>query len=223
MTWLMATMEGTVEPASMLCSQVGVHSIVPPLMRAKIQMQTGALLTALRIGLLTTDAFDDASVGARLLDQALRLHSIRRDERCDQAVCRRLAFIYGTAGHHSAVDDDAHDALHELFGPASVTMLKHLAKCAIAGRLVAGDGSDTYFPHLDRLRFPITFLHGAHNRVWLPESTARSYDLLTTTFGPELYRRVVLDGHGHQDSFMGASAAQAGFPVVVDHLVRAGA
>jgi cholesterol oxidase len=88
---------------------------------------------------------------------------------------------------------------------------------------VAADGTDLYLRNLHRLQMPMTFLHGAHNRVWVPESTRRTYDVLTSRFGPDRYRRVVLKDNGHQDCLMGAGAVDTGFPVVLDHLLRAGA
>jgi len=92
-----------------------------------------------------------------------------------------------------------------------------------AERLLAADHSDAYLPHLERLQLPITFLHGAHNLVWVPESTRRTYDLLVGEFGPDAYRRVVFDDHGHQDAIMGAHAVDDVFPVIVEHLDRVGA
>jgi len=153
----------------------------------------------------------------------LRLYPIPKAERCDQAVCRRLAFIYGNAVHHAAVDEGTHLALHELFGTTSVQMMVHRARCAGAERLVDATGSDVYMPQLDLLQFPLTFFHGEHNLVWVPESTKRSYDLLVGEFGPANYRRIVFPAHGHQDTFMGERSVDDVFPEVLTHLERAGA
>lgn len=223
MTVLMAVLEGAVSPASLLCSQVAMHSVVPPLQQLKVDAHLGEMLHHAGIQRMTTDAVVGESWGQRLFDQSLRLYPIPRSERCTSAVCRRLAFIYGVAVHHAAVDELTHATLHELFGGTDLTMMSHLSACARVGHLVAADGSDRYLPHLDRLQLPITFLHGSHNLVWLPVSTERSHRLLVDTFGPARYRRVVFDGHGHQDTIMGASAPVDVFPHILDHLVRAGA
>lgn len=222
MTWMMSTLAGWTTPASLVLSQVGAHPVAPRISKIKAGVRAPNVLRALGVRLLTTDAYDDASPGARLLDQVLRLHPIPREERCDSAVCRRLAFIYGIAVHHDGIDDETHDALHELFGVTDMTMMSHLALCAREERLVAADGSDAYLPHVDRARIPMTFLSGAHNRVWLPESTERDHAWLTDALGADGFTRVVLERHGHQDSLMGSEAHESAFPAVLDHLERVG-
>ena len=171
---------------------------------------------------MTTDSYDDESLGQKSFDVLLRFYPIPKDERCDQAVCRRLAFIYGIVVHHSAVNSETHVNLHELFGMANLEMLQQLAAMAGAERLVAADGSDAYLPHLDRLELPITFLHGAHNLVWVPESTKRTYDVLVGQFGPQQYERIVFPDHGHQDTFMGERAVDDAFPAMLEHLEQRG-
>jgi len=220
---MMATLAGTTSPASLLCSQVGAHPIGPEIMKLKVRINAAGLLRAAHIKRLTSDTFTRESLGQRAFDALLRFYPIPKDERCDQQVCRRLAFVYGIAVHHAAVNDETHVNLHELFGTANLEMLQQLAAMAGAERLVAADHADAYLPHLERLQLPITFLHGAHNLVWVPESTLRTYDLLVGEFGPEHYRRIVFDDHGHQDTIMGEHAVDDAFPAIVEHLDRAGA
>jgi cholesterol oxidase len=222
-TWMMATLAGTVAPASLVLSSVGAHPVAPRLSRLKAHLRAPAILQRLGVRLLTTDSYDDESRGARLFDQALRLYPIPREERCDSAVCRRLAFIYGIAVHHAAVNEVTHLALHELFGTTDLTMMAHLARCALEERLVTAEGRDAYLPNVERARLPITLLHGAHNEVWLPESTQRTHDWLVRELGPAGIERLCFANHGHQDSFMGAASAQDAFPAVLAHLARAGA
>jgi cholesterol oxidase len=222
-TWMMATLAGTATPASLLLSSVGAHPVAPRLSRLKARLRAPALLRRLGVRLLTTDSYDDESLGARLFDQVLRVYPIPREERCDSAVCRRLAFIYGIAVHHAAVDERTHEYLHELFGITDMTMMSHLARCALEERLVAADGRDSYMPHVERARLPITLLHGEHNQVWLPASTVKTYEWLARELGPEGVERVSFTEHGHQDTFMGAEASRDAFPAVLEHLQRVGA
>jgi cholesterol oxidase len=222
-TSLMATMAGTIAPASLLCSQVGAHPVAARLTRIKIHLDLGKLLWGFGVRYLTTDSYLGESLGAQVTDQLLRLYPVPHAERCTSAVCRRLAFIYGIAVHHPAVDARTHDILHELFGVTNLDMMNHLARCAEGRKLVGAKGEDRYLPRLDRLQIPITFLHGAANLVWLPESTESTFALLTKEFGADLYRRVVFDSHGHQDTLMGAESDRDAFPAVLEHLERANA
>jgi cholesterol oxidase len=220
---MMATLAGTVEPTSLLCSSVGLHPIAPPITRVKVGLHLGELMRRLGVGMLTSDAFTDESKGTRAVDLALRAYPIPKAERCDQAVCRRLAFIYGVAVHHQNMNELTHTTMHELFGLTDMTMMVHLSRMARAERVLAADGADSYLPNLERLRRPITLLSGSANLVWVPESTERTYALLVKELGQDLFSRVVLDGYGHQDVFIGAETARDTFPTVLEHLERVNA
>jgi cholesterol oxidase len=222
-TWMMSTLAGTTDPSSLVCSSVGLHPVGPPLTKLKSGLRLGSALRRLGVGMLTTDSFTDESRGARLVDQALRAYPIPKAERCDQAVCRRLAFIYGIGIHHRNVNELTHLTLHELFGPTDMTMMVHLSRMAHAQKLIGADGRDSYLTHLDRLRQPVTLLSGSENLVWTPESTKRTYELLCERLGGEIVRRVVFDDYGHQDVFIGAEAARDVFPTILDHLDRVNA
>lgn len=222
MTWMMATLAGWTTPASVVFSQVGAHPVGPTLTKIKSGIYAPNILRGFGMKLLTTDSYDDESFRSRVFDFLLRFYPIPREERCTSAVCRRLAFIYGIAVHHAAVDEASHLCLHELFGVTDLTMMQHLARCAREERLVTADGADAYLPNVQRAKLPMTFVSGTHNLVWTPESTKRDYDWLVKELGPEGFTRVVFEGHGHQDSFMGAAAFEDVFPAVLAHLERAG-
>jgi cholesterol oxidase len=220
LTFLMALLDGRVRPASLICSQMGLYPIATRLMRIKVGLRVGEILRAVGVQRLTTDAYDDEGLGEHIFDELVRLNVVPRDQRCDQAVCHRLAFLYGVAVDHGAVDEVTHLALHELFGVTNLEMMNHLSACARATRLVDATGANVYLPHVDRLQLPITFLHGAKNGVWLPETTGRTFDELVRRFGPAHYERRVFDDHGHQDCLMGAGAWRDVYPAVLEHLRR---
>jgi len=217
-TWMMATLAGTASPTSLVCSSVGMHPVGPTMTKIKAGLHLADLMKNVGVGMLTTDSFTDESKGARLVDLALHAYPIPRTERCDQAVCRRLAFIYGVAIRHANVNERTHTTMHELFGPTDMTMMAHLSRMALVKKTVSSDGSDDYAPHLERLRRPITFMSGSHNSVWVPESTDRTHSLLVTELGPDLFRRVVFPDYGHQDVLIGAQAPHDTFPKVLEHL-----
>lgn len=222
-TWLMSTLAGNVEPTSLFCSAVGAHPIAPTLTRLKVGMHVGEILHRFGVRVLTTSSTTDEPYLERLFDRELRLYPIPHDEECDQAVCRRVSFIYGNAVHHANLNPATHAALHELFGITNLTMMDHLSAMARAERIQPATDTIDYLSHLDRLKRPITFASGDRNLVWLPESTARTFELLVERFGPADYRRLVYPGYGHQDVFNGTLAARDTYPSVVDHLRRVGA
>jgi hypothetical protein len=54
-------------------------------------------------------------------------------------------------------------------------------------------------------------------------STERTCNLVTQELGGDTCRRVVFNGYGHQDVFIGASAARDTFPSFLAHLEWANA
>jgi cholesterol oxidase len=218
MTVLMSTMAGDLQPASLVCSSAGAHPVASRLIRFKTGLHVAELLRRLGVKRLTTDSSSSESVWERVFDKLVRLNWVPSDERCDEAVCHRLEFIYGVATHHAAIDELSHAALHELFGITNLEMLAHLSECARRQSLVDASGRDAYVPHLDRLDLPITFLHGDRNLVWLPQSSADTFDLLSQMFGPHQYARHTFAEHGHQDLIMGSSAPRDVFPRILEHL-----
>ena len=95
---------------------------------------------------------------------------------------------------------------------------EHLARICRTGHLVDFNGKDVYLPHLDRLALPITFIHGADNECFLPESTALTFDDLCKRNGKALYNRHVIPGYGHIDCIFGKNAATDVYPFILDAL-----
>jgi cholesterol oxidase len=138
-------------------------------------------------------------------------------------VSRRVSLLYGQTFEVDQLNVATYwQALHELFGVASLCCLEHVAAMARAGRVVDAGGRDVYLPHARRLALPLLLLHGEKNRCWLPEGTRRTYALLRRENGAALYRRHVLAGYGHHDCVIGRNAARDVYPLVVEHLERTG-
>jgi cholesterol oxidase len=85
-------------------------------------------------------------------------------------------------------------------------------------QIVDREGRDVYLPHLDRLAIPITFLHGARNRLFLPEGTRRTLQVLAQANDARLYQRVEFPAYAHMDLFIGRHAAADVYPEVVRQL-----
>ena len=66
--------------------------------------------------------------------------------------------------------------------------------------------------HLDRLALPIHLISGSENRMFVPESTARTHALLRSVNGDAYYTRTVFDRFGHLDCFLSQEAERAIWP-----------
>jgi cholesterol oxidase len=132
-------------------------------------------------------------------------------------VSRRITFLYGKLYEHGRLNAQTYDyGLDELFGPANLTLLEHLGMLVRAGHLVDAGGGEVYMSRFaDRLRLPITFLHGAEDRHYLPESSERTYQHLIAQNGHERYERHVLPGYGHIDPIIGKDAAREVYPLIL--------
>jgi cholesterol oxidase len=126
--------------------------------------------------------------------------------------------MYGHLFEHDQLNAATHDELHELFGIAGMKAFEHIGRLVRTGHLVAFDGNEQYMPNLERLKIPITFIHGEENQCFLPESTERTYNLLREKYGDELYSRHVIPKYGHLDCIFGQNAARDVYPLILKHL-----
>ncbi|EMO28875.1 hypothetical protein LEP1GSC170_4224 [Leptospira interrogans serovar Bataviae str. HAI135] len=110
--------------------------------------------------------------------------------------------------------------LGEMFGVSNIKAFEHLSKMIRAHKVVNSEGQDVYVPHLDRLNLPITFIHGAQNRCYLPESTETTYKKLIDRFNPNQYRRHLIPDYGHIDCIFGKSAYKDVYPFILQSLNR---
>jgi cholesterol oxidase len=180
-------------------------------------------LAALGVDSLTAYADSHEKWFSRLYDEALKLYPTQAGEHCNDAVCHRISFMYALLYEHEQLNEATHTALHEMFGIGNMRAFEQLATMVRKGQVVSFKGEDVYLPHLDRLAIPISFIHGAQNACFLPESTRKTFDLLCQTNGANLYSRSVIPGYGHIDCIFGKNAAVDVYPFILHHLEGKGA
>jgi cholesterol oxidase len=217
-TFCMSMLQGLRGVRSAVCSQIATHIVAPEATKIKTGLHLPDFLDKLGVKSLTADA--DANEGwmEKLYDRALELYPI--GESCHSAVCRRITFLYAPLYRHAELNEATHEALHEMFGQACVKSFEHLARMTRVGHLVDFNGQEVYLPNLNRMAIPISFIHGAENECFLPESTQITYDLLRKTNGSDLYERHVVPGYGHIDCIFGKDAAVDVYPLILSHLVE---
>lgn len=64
----------------------------------------------------------------------------------------------------------------------------------------------------------ICFLTGGDNAVWQLNATKKSLDMLKTVFPNGNYDRIVIQGYGHLDCWMGKDAYKDVYPRVEHHI-----
>ncbi len=222
-TFFMAMLAGLQGVRSAVCSQIATDIIAPTITKLKTGFHVPSALRALGVESLNAYVDTNADWMNRLYDTALRLYPMQAEEHCNNAVCHRITFMYSNLYEHGQLNTATHEALHEMFGVANIKSFEHLALLVRNGHLVGADGGEIYMPHLERLAIPITFIHGAENQCFLPESTRRTFDTLRERNGSHLYTRHVVAGYGHIDCIYGHRAALDVYPFMLNHLEGLGA
>lgn len=99
-------------------------------------------------------------------------------------------------------------------------LLKHLMCMGTAHEVMDNDFQSLVTDaNLENFKgLPISFISGGDNVVYSPESTSMSYDVLRERFGTEMYRRRVVQGYGHLDTWMGKNSAVDVYPLVAEHV-----
>ena len=89
-----------------------------------------------------------------------------------------------------------------------------------AGHLVDQNNKNVYLTdeNIKKLAIPITFIHGAKNQCWLPESTEITLELLQEHNKNTRYRRHLIKEYGHIDCIFGMNASRDVFPYIHEHL-----
>ncbi|HEY2018864.1 MAG TPA: alpha/beta fold hydrolase, partial [Bryobacteraceae bacterium] len=217
-TFFMAMLAGLEGVRSAVCSQIATHVVAPIATHIKTGLHVPTFLNDLGVKSLTAFASTKESLLEKVYDAGLRLYPVKLKERCQNLTCHRISFMYAPLYDHAQLNDLTHSTLYETFGVANMRAFQHLALLTNKGHLLNFAGEDVYLPHLERLAIPITFIHGADNECFAPESTAITFEKLQEANGKGLYDRHVISGYGHIDCIFGKNAWQDIYPIVLSAL-----
>lgn len=218
-TWTMSMLGGYLKNVrSAVVSQVSTHSKPPLITQLKTGLHVPTMLDKLGLDSLTAYTDTESNWVDKLFDKALKIYPMEKEEHCANPVCHRITFLYGHLYEHDQLNEATHQYLHEMFGLANITSFEHLALLCRKGHVIDFQGREVYLPHLERMAIPITFISGAENQCFLPESTEITYNLLREKNGKDLYRRHVVPNYGHIDCIFGKNAASNVYPYILEQL-----
>jgi cholesterol oxidase len=216
LTFLMSMLSGKLQGIrSAICSQLSFFPITSPENEVKAAFNIGSFLEALDIDTLNTD-FDSDRWDDILADAILKLNF--DGPPCNSAVCRRIWMIYGEVFGHGQLNDATHQAVHEMFGIANITAFNHILTMIREGKIVDKDGNDVYLPNIGRLKIPLTLFQAEGNKLFLPEGTEKTFNLLCEKNGANGYELIVVPKYQHMDCFIGKNAASDIFPTILAQL-----
>ncbi|HAL89888.1 MAG TPA: hypothetical protein DCM66_04310, partial [Erythrobacter sp.] len=139
---------------------------------------------------------------------------------CKNPVCRRVFGVFGPSWDHAQLGHDTHLALGSMFSRVALKPFEHLQDIMRQGLAVdaAGDAVYTTEDAARRLALPISFLSGATNKLFYPESGQRTRVWLQDRNDRELYQQRIVPDYGHMDLFIGHSAHRDVTPVILEQL-----
>ncbi|MBD0256366.1 MAG: hypothetical protein ICV83_11665, partial [Cytophagales bacterium] len=218
-TFSMAMLRGLPGVRSAVLSQVGPFVSAPATTRLKSGLYVPNFLEHLGVSHMDTDAEEHVTWQDRLFGAVVRLMPIADEDRTTDLVSNRITFIYGPLYKLRNLNPATFAALHEMFGIVNVSALKHLALMVRRKKVVDARGNDVYVPRVEQMKpFPVTFIHGAENECFLPESTRLAQDWLRQHFPGVAYERHVVGRYGHIDCIFGQQAHLDVYPLVLEHL-----
>jgi cholesterol oxidase len=146
-------------------------------------------------------------------------------EECTNPTCHRILSVYGPSYLHSQLNRATHIRLADWFGPIHLDAFRQITHIIRAGHVVDAEGKNTYLQDIpvvtssssntiDELDLPITFMAGALNLEFLPQTSARTFHWLCAhnPLSQDKYHRHVFSDYGHMDCFIGKNASRDIFP-----------
>ncbi|PVH69060.1 FAD/NAD(P)-binding domain-containing protein [Cadophora sp. DSE1049] len=169
-----------------------------------------------------TSTTDDSLI-QQVLNQVSRFYSIgERAELCNSVACHRSCLVFGRLWTHGNLNAATHTQIAHFLGGTSMRSLAHLMSIGRLGHVTTNPPTSLNLVtalNIARLKgIPIFFFSGAHNAVYAPENTDVSYTILRDAHGADGYERVVFEGRGHLDCWMGWSAYTDVYPRVREHV-----
>lgn len=164
------------------------------------------------------------------LNELLRLMPDERKELCNNASCHRTTLALGRCWNHHNLNEATHRQIDRFFGGVNMTLMHLLMKQGYEGHVMANAPLYERLDEPDNVRrlkgIPILLFVGRDNAVLSLESTERTYEILTDTFGTGddvsgmQYRRRVVPDYGHLDCWMGRNAWKDVYPFVREEMDR---
>ncbi|XP_058087470.1 uncharacterized protein LOC131234549 [Magnolia sinica] len=173
-----------------------------------------AILGKNRVLLMFANSKD--SLRHRLLKAIAKL--IPRYERCTCDECEVFSGIFGNAFWHENVSPTMHQFLKESLPMLPMSAFPHLRKICLAGHIIDSNGCDAYLMHSERMAVPTLYVSGGRNLLVTPQTSFLANQYMRLHQPGFTHRRVVVDGFGHSDLWIGEESYKRVFPHILSHM-----
>ena len=163
--------------------------------------------------------YDPRAWDGRLIETVMKLVPFRHVY--DNPVARRIYFIYGDVYDWENINAPTMEqAVPGFFGNGNITFFEHISRMIRAGAARDARGRDAYLANLDNFKFPINFITGEHNKMFVPKGLQRTYDTLRRANGPQDYTHHVIKDYAHLDLWLGTNAERDVWPTALAELEK---
>lgn len=187
----------------------------------KSVLHVPGVLKTLGVKSLTAYTDKNAGIGNRAFNLLTKIYGVSVAGNCKDPSCHRMSFMFSKLCEHSRLNEATHKATIEMFRNANIKTYRHLTKMIRNKMLVNSSGQNVYMKNFDRLKLPITFIHGNKNSLFKPASTQKTFERLKKANGAELYNYHLIENYGHNDCMYGKEASKHVFPKIQEHLEQA--
>ncbi len=207
---------------SLISSQLTLHPVTNWLNYMKADLGVAGILGEIS---LLDGHFDFVSQGTENdneIDAVAYQIPVPEGQECKNPTCRRVFGVFGPSWDHRQLGHDTHLALGSMFSRVSLSPFKQLGEIMHKGLAVDADGKSIYTDDdaARRLALPISFLSGATNQIFYPESGQRTRVWLSEHNGKSLYSQRIVPDYGHMDLFIGRNANRDVTPWILEELER---
>jgi pimeloyl-ACP methyl ester carboxylesterase len=199
-------------------SSLAGHPIPTPGNRLRAAVRLATLFKVLGIKGLNTD-YHPEKWDAKAIETVMKALPFRHVY--DSPAARRIYFVYGDVFDYENINRPTMEqAVPGFFGNSNITFFEHISLMIRASAARDAKGRDAYWSNLDAYKFPIDFLTGEHNKMFVPKGLERSYDTLRRGNGPENYTHHVIKDYAHLDLWLGTNAERDVWPTALAELEK---
>jgi cholesterol oxidase len=205
---------------SLLSSQLTLHPVTDWLNYMKSDLGIAGALGEVSLLDGHMDFVSQATDADNQIDAVMYQVPMPEGQECKSPTVRRVFGVFGPSWDIRQLGNDTYLALGSMFSRVSLSPFEQLQDIMRAGLAVNKDGDAVYTSEdaARRLALPITFLSGATNQIFYPESGQRTRVWLSQHNGEDLYKQRIVPGYGHMDLFIGRNASAEVTPLLLEEL-----
>jgi cholesterol oxidase len=199
-------------------SSLAGHPIPTPGNQARAWARLATVFKMLGIKGLNTD-YNPKAWDGKLIEAVMKTVPFRHIY--DNPVARRIYFIYGDVFDYENINQPTMEqAVPSFFGNGNITFFEHISLMIRASAARDARGRDAYLANLDQYKFPINFITGEHNKMFVPKGLQRTYDTLRGAHGATNYTHHVIKDYAHLDLWLGTNAERDVWPTALAELEK---